>query len=338
MNSADRLCKYDNAKAALILLVVIGHFSEAYTGESSFCRSMFMAIYTFHMPAFFFISGLFSKGRMRSFGDVWSRSAPLLLLCLLCNFIRFLSVFIYDYGTAFRVFRLSNVSWYLFALFAFFMLTYAVRNLHPGYVLGLSILVSLIIGYDDTLGSWFAVYRIAHLFPFFYLGYLCKVRQLETLWRRKSLKAAAWGVLLVFLVLCYRFPGQIYHFRKLVTGANSYYTMPFEVNAFTWTYQLMYYAVVLVILAAFLCVIPSGRIPVVSLVGKRTLSVYILHLFIVETIVRHEGWLAPFMGSNRMILVTFIVLSSCIVLVLSLKPFAVFVNFFAKPWKKAELQ
>ena len=335
MNSASRLYKYDNAKAALIMLVVIGHLSEAFTGQSSFCKSIFMAIYTFHMPAFFFVSGLFCRGRMRSFNELWSKTAPFLLLCLVCNFLRFLSKYIYDRSVSFQIFRVPNVSWYLFALFVLFMLTYAVRNLHPGYVLAVSVLISMIIGYDNSIGSMLAIYRIAAFFPFFYLGSVFDARKLEAVCRRKELKVAAIAVLMVFLGICYKFPSQVYQFRKLVTGANSYYKMPFEVGLFSWSLRLGYYIVVILILAAFLCVIPSKRIPVFSLVGTRTLPIYILHLFIVETIVRHKEWLTPFMGSNLMILVLFIILSACIVLVLSLKPFAVFVDFFAKPWKKS---
>ena len=335
MNSADRLYKYDNAKAALIMLVVIGHFSEAFTEQFPFCKSIFMAIYAFHMPAFFFISGLFCRGRMRSFSELWSKTAPFLLLCLVCNFLRFLSTYIYDRSISFHIFRSPNVSWYLFALFVFFMLTYAVRNLHPGYVLAVSVLTSMITGYDNSIGSMLAIYRIAAFFPFFYLGSVCDAGKLEAVWRRKGLKAAAGAGMLAFLVICYRFPSFVYQFRKLVTGANSYYKLPFEVGPFSWSLRLGYYVAVLLILAAFLCLIPSKRIPVVSHVGTRTLPIYILHLFIVETITRHEEWLTPFMGSNLMILVLFIILSACIVLVLSLKPCAVFVDFFAKPWKKS---
>lgn len=338
MNSASRLFKYDNAKAALIMLVIIGHFSEAFTGQSSFCKSMFIAIYTFHMPAFFFVSGLFYKKGMRTFGEVWSRSAPFLLLCLLCNFLRFLSIFIYNRETSFEIFKVPNVSWYLLATFAFFMFTFAVRNLQSAYVLAVSVLVALIIGYDKSIGSLLAIYRIAVFFPFFYLGTICDARKLETVCKRKDLKAVSAVILIAFIAICYKFPSQVYQFRKLVTGANSYYKLPFDISPFSWSYRLVYYAVVLLILAAFLCIIPSLRMPLVSHVGTRTLPIYIFHLFIVETIVRHKEWLAPVMGKNLTILITFILLSAAIALLLSLKPFAAVTDFFAKPPRKQETE
>ena len=52
---------YDNYKAFLIFLVVIGHFIEpAYTNHE-FLYTLKWFIFAFHMPAFIFISGYFSK-------------------------------------------------------------------------------------------------------------------------------------------------------------------------------------------------------------------------------------------------------------------------------------
>ena len=61
MSEKFRVPKWDNLKFFLILCVVIGHFIERYVGELWVYRSLFAFIYTFHMPAFLFIAGLFSK-------------------------------------------------------------------------------------------------------------------------------------------------------------------------------------------------------------------------------------------------------------------------------------
>ena len=57
---AGRIAKWDNARWILITLVVICHFFENYLGNPV-ANSLFFYVYTFHMPAFFFIAGLFSK-------------------------------------------------------------------------------------------------------------------------------------------------------------------------------------------------------------------------------------------------------------------------------------
>ena len=53
----------DNAKFVLILLVCLGHFSRVVvvTADSPAMRSLFLFIYAFHMPLFFFLSGLFAR-------------------------------------------------------------------------------------------------------------------------------------------------------------------------------------------------------------------------------------------------------------------------------------
>ena len=57
----NRIAKWNNAKFVLIMLVVICHFYENYLGSSKLVNSLFFSVYTFHMPAFFLISGMFSK-------------------------------------------------------------------------------------------------------------------------------------------------------------------------------------------------------------------------------------------------------------------------------------
>ena len=57
-NMAIRLDYLDKAKGILIILVVIGHIWQS--------GPVFNIIYAFHMPAFFFISGLFSKKTVSS--------------------------------------------------------------------------------------------------------------------------------------------------------------------------------------------------------------------------------------------------------------------------------
>ena len=52
---------FDNYKVLLIILVVIGHFIEPCYGQNSFLYELKWGIVAFHMPAFIFISGYFSK-------------------------------------------------------------------------------------------------------------------------------------------------------------------------------------------------------------------------------------------------------------------------------------
>ena len=52
---------FDNYKAFLIILVVVGHFIELTSEDNNLLIAMKWIIFSFHMPAFVFISGYFSR-------------------------------------------------------------------------------------------------------------------------------------------------------------------------------------------------------------------------------------------------------------------------------------
>ena len=59
---------FDNYKAMLIVLVVVGHFIELAPDENVILRMLKWAIFSFHMPAFVFISGYFFEKRDERMG------------------------------------------------------------------------------------------------------------------------------------------------------------------------------------------------------------------------------------------------------------------------------
>ncbi|MCR5006052.1 MAG: acyltransferase family protein, partial [Clostridiales bacterium] len=87
----NRVAKWDNAKAILIYCVVLGHFVAAYQDKAAVYRSVFFFLYLFHMPGFFLISGLFSKRFANEERLNGRKFVPLLILCLVGIFLRFLS-------------------------------------------------------------------------------------------------------------------------------------------------------------------------------------------------------------------------------------------------------
>ena len=60
MEEKKRSFLWDNAKGLLIFLVVFGHFLYGNTGGAA-ATLVVTIIYSFHMPAFAFISGFFTK-------------------------------------------------------------------------------------------------------------------------------------------------------------------------------------------------------------------------------------------------------------------------------------
>ena len=58
---SSRLYKWDNYKLFLIICVVLGHIGNYYAASSPLLAKAQFWVYLFHMPAFIFVSGLFSK-------------------------------------------------------------------------------------------------------------------------------------------------------------------------------------------------------------------------------------------------------------------------------------
>ena len=63
MQKQERVYLWDNLKFFLIFLVVLGHFASAYYNRvgADILKSIYSFIFAFHMPAFFFVMGLFAK-------------------------------------------------------------------------------------------------------------------------------------------------------------------------------------------------------------------------------------------------------------------------------------
>lgn len=123
----ERNLKLDNAKGILITLVVIGHMLLPIQGTTRGVTNFFYMIYTFHMPAFVFISGLlaqhiYTRVPKRYFnGRRWCST---LWLYLLFQFILFFSeIPAYGRTTRFPDFlHTSGAPWYLLALLLWYLM------------------------------------------------------------------------------------------------------------------------------------------------------------------------------------------------------------------------
>lgn len=61
-NGIDRRnYQMDNLKCLLIFSVVFGHMLELFMGKNSPERVLYLVIYSFHMPLFAFVSGVFAR-------------------------------------------------------------------------------------------------------------------------------------------------------------------------------------------------------------------------------------------------------------------------------------
>ena len=158
-------------KGFLIFLVVTGHFMQLLTSSmqiGAVVQGIVLSIYSFHMPAFVFLSGYLSKNvkkrRMKAFDD------------LLIPFIVFQMVFAVI-GIASRsgqhalanIFYPEFALWYLLALFVWRILLPDMIRVRG--ILIISLIISVATGYFYGMNNAFAAQRMVGFLFYFIAGF-----------------------------------------------------------------------------------------------------------------------------------------------------------------------
>ena len=228
--AGERVEELDRYKGFLIFLVVLGHFLLPIKDSDMalFSRS-FYGIYSFHMPAFIFLSGYFFQQSFVKRGRKASSLFSNLLYYFICYF--FLKTLLYPFdvfcyggqGSFPDYLHESSTPWYLLGLFfwqlACLPLCFFKRNrVYIGkggnpedrrekYYLLLLIFLSLFAGYLDQnrrFVDFLALDRVFGFTPFFYFGML--LSQSSFSWKKRRDGLALFGGVSLLLFLLF-FPG-----------------------------------------------------------------------------------------------------------------------------------
>lgn len=256
----NRNLKLDNIKGILIYLVVLGHllFSYKYFNNNS---SMIIVrfIYSFHMPLFFIVSGIFSK-RINN-----KRLFNLFVLFLAVNF----SYIIYDYINTnnFSVFTLKYSSWYLLFLALYRLIISSNRliyyiNKYSKYLIFILFLLVIFISFIPLP----LVVRFFYFFYFFIFGYYFDLQRVK-LFSRFSL---IWFLVIISSIICIAF-------------------IPFNLNffmGFNYNNSIEFlFRVFLMIIIPFLFfslynLIWDKKVNFLTVFGKYSLMIYLFHRII----------------------------------------------------------
>lgn len=300
MNTGSkRIAIWDNAKFILILLVVIGHFAEQYKGNSQFFDILFTWIYAFHMPVFIFISGLFSKSTVGNEQEPFRLYRILSYLCIYVLY-KIAKYLLLRYGFAqtvrFRLFWADGLEWYMLSMAAWISLTVLFRRIRFSVMVPCIIGVSLLSGFENSVGDTVSLARIINYYLFFYLGYSLEARKVYDFLNRRTIRAFGAAAFVIFsvLVALYTRDGLcIKQYVRLFTGHNSYDTIRetlVNVRIPVWVCRLLWYPGVLVLGTGFLSLIPRRVLPGLTSFGARTLQVYFLHRLVLD-VCKYTGFL-----------------------------------------------
>lgn len=323
-----RVYLWDNVKALLIVLVVVGHFVTQYTAQSELMRSMFVIIYYFHMPLFVFVSGLFAKSSWKNGVLRVNKIIGYLILYVALKLIIFLEGLAFGKNVSFRLFYEAGIPWYMLAMAVFICTTYALKDIKPQVLIPITFVLALIAGYDSGINDVFALSRIIVFYPIFLLGFYTDSNVLANFTRKKSLRIASAILLIAFIVAAFMAPGFFAQLGKAVTARHPYASFP--VPSLGPIYRALAYIAGAILSFAVICVLPNKQIKI-SYIGAATLPIYFLHRPILYVIMDSGlGDLIVKSIGGELGMTVFLVLAVVLAFVLSAKPLSVPFNKIMK--------
>lgn len=260
--------RFDNFKGVLIVLVVVGHYFWGYRDVSDPVSFIVRLIYIFHMPAFIFISGYFSKD---THSISWRGIAELLVSYFLINTTIMVFSVLYR-GSDISLLSPYYSCWYLLALVVWRMSLPFFAQFR--FMLVLSVALSIAVGFSPEITNKFALARTIAFYPFFIGGYLCRKADLSSRLSSKFSHVLGWILFVFALVVAY--------FAISELGITTSDEM-MQAYSGSLGKDMLRRIVILVIAAGatlgLLAALPSRRLPFLSTWGKNSLTIYLFHRF-----------------------------------------------------------
>ena len=309
---SQRLYKWDNIKGILITLVVVGHFIEPYLEVSDIYSSIWIFIYTFHMPLFIFAAGFFHSNK-----NIRSKVTYYLFLYVLMTVLLF--AFDRMLGFDIRLHLLNNdgTPWFMLLMAFCTAITYLLRDCPQALVLVTVFLVGINSGYDPAIGDMLCLSRLFVFYPFYYMGYCLKLSKKEELSARcnTGVRVLSAAGILVWFALCLVRLDQIYLLRPFFTGRNSFEASAIPVEG--GLIRILCYILSIAMCALIIFCMTDKPIPLLSIMGTRTIQIYFCHRFIRDLLQCAD--IETFLRQGAMFKILWLILAMAVAAALSVK-------------------
>lgn len=306
-----RLYSYDNLKFLLIFLVVFAHFLEIsapFRGKNE----LYFFIYSFHMPVFVYIMGLFA-----TYKGLKNHVRKLLKYVLIYIVFQILHIYFLNGFQGFSLDMLQFTTpvwtmWYLFVMIVYLAVSPVFLSLNLFFqvlLLLASVIAALLIGKANSIGYYLSLSRLFVFLPFFLLGcmlnpYKKKVREFFISFKIRWLLAVLAFFSFCFIVVINMnlirrgYPAHIFY------GSYCYEVLGYGISVRTMQFIL---GVLWIYLFEILGNCIDFRLPVLSRIGENSFPVFLLHSFVVKYIDRHF-WLGIGGSISFVLIVIFTVL------------------------------
>lgn len=266
-----RIYLFDNLKFFLMLAVVIGHFIDYMSTFSQAMEGLFLFIYSFHMPFFIYLSGLFHsnsnvKNRCISFIAIGFSMKILFALCRI----------VFLHKAFFSLLADPGVPWFMFAMAMFTATSYFLRDFNTSNLFILFTLLACFSGYDKSLGDYLYLSRFIVFYPFYLLGQITNKEKILSITQRPVLKIIGAICIIGWGILCMTQTGHLSFLLTLFTGKHSFASN--EIFAFYGPiYRALCMAITIIAGFCLMCIFPNKKLPFITKAGSRTLQVFFWH-------------------------------------------------------------
>ena len=298
--STGRIAYFDNAKGLLIFLVVLGHLiSYMAANDSHLLFSVNAWIYSFHMPLFIFISGIFSSKSYTK--EKGFRGENVIFYMALCLIFRLLAYFIdlaFGLDVSFNFLKQGSAPWYLFVMALYTLCTPLFARVKPSIMLTLLLIAAVASGFWITYETraFLACGKLFSYAPIFAAGYYIGIGKASE-FHDKVFALKHINLLRVLAVLAFFATIAAFYFmpdslasgiRKISTGWNEFDVMGKHLGGSAVLFiiaRLLVYVQTAAYALIFLLAIPQRRFFLTTW-GERSLQVYILHMLIIYSLDR----------------------------------------------------
>lgn len=273
--------RFDNIKFILIVLVVLGHFLEL-PKDSATADSLYRVIYLFHIPTFIFVSGYFAKfnpGKiLRSF--IYPYVILQIAYLLFHNLI-----IIEEREFALQFTKPYWLLWYLMAITFYYLLIPFFQTQDTRrqiIILCASVIVSLLTGYDNSIGYNLTLSRFFVFLPYFLAGQYSHTNreQIKDKWKSSQQLLIFTDIAAIIGAICsVLFILNSTLSSRVLYGSYSYEALGY--GPFIRLLLLLFAASWIIVLFRF---VPNKKIPLLSSIGKHTFWIYVLHGFVIKLI------------------------------------------------------